>query len=44
MSIYYMSIRVKQKQAINKNPDLDNDPIINRGILVMQLIMNFIGT
>ncbi len=38
-----MSIHVK-KQAINKNPDLDNDPIINRGILVMQLIMNFIGT
>ena len=44
MSIYYMSIRVKQKQGINKNPGLDNDPIINMGILVMQLIMNLIGT
>ena len=39
-----MSIRVKQKLAINKNPDPDNDPINIRGILVMQLIMNFIGT
>ena len=27
----------------NKNPDIDNDPIMKRGILAMQLIMNFMG-